>query len=79
MVKSYFIEYVINFIKTETKLFSKNQHKCIYSIDLIISEIIYMLKNVISKKDYRGPIDHSSLYYNFRVLSNNILRNIIYI
>ena len=71
MVKNYFIEDMINFIKTETNVFSKNQHKRTYSIDLIISEIIYMLKNAISWKNYRGPIDHSSLYYNFRVLSKN--------
>ena len=30
-----------------------------------------MLKNAISWKNYRGPIDNGSLYYNFRVLSKN--------
>jgi hypothetical protein len=44
---------MIRFIKMETNVFSKNQHKRKYSIDLIIKEIIYMLKNAISWKDYR--------------------------
>lgn len=69
MVKCFFLNDMIRFIKMETNIFSKNQHKRKYSIDLIIKEIIYMLKNAISWKDYRGPVDNDSLYYNFRVLS----------
>jgi hypothetical protein len=40
MVKVKFLKDMIAFIKTKTKLFSKNQHKRKYPIDLIIKEII---------------------------------------
>jgi hypothetical protein len=65
MVKCFFLNDIIRFIKLETNVFSKNQYKRKYSIDLIIKEIIYMLKNAISWKDYRGHVDNYSLYYNF--------------
>jgi hypothetical protein len=42
--KWFFLNDMIQFIKMETNIFPKNQHKRKYSIDLIIKEIIYMLK-----------------------------------
>lgn len=74
-MKSYFLNDMINFIKTETKLFSKNQHKRKYPIDLIITEIIYVLRTGISWQDYRGDINYNSLYYNFRqFVKHNIFK-----
>jgi hypothetical protein len=66
MVKVKFLKDMITFVKSETNIFSKNQHKRIYSIDLIIKEIIHVLKTGISWNLYRGPINKDSLYYNFK-------------
>jgi len=58
------------------KFYSNTFPNSKYSLDLILSEIIYVLKTGISWRNLRSQINPNSLYWHFnRLVKNNIFRD----
>jgi len=76
-----FVKIIKNFILSNKKIKYRYMNKypnSKYPLDVIISDILYVLKTGISWRDCRSSVNWHSLYWHFRKLSENHIFERIY-
>ena len=75
-----FIKSIIRYVKKHhyNKYFIKYPNKK-YKLELLIKELLYLLKSGVSWRHYRGPINRNTLYWHFMFFKDNDIFKNVYI